>query len=160
MHIASQLSTRLVPQPEDEIPRSEILLRGAPTGKQVNGAVLEAAIAWRDCFLLLLTNDIPYEEMLNIHLLDDTFTLLDTAILGAAYSTGSFRELVLIEPDQVGFQFIGGTPWRIELLNDPEFRLPLVSEPRGVSRPMGFSRRFRVHGNPQPGTHHPSSAQK
>jgi hypothetical protein len=151
MRLAPEVSVRLVTQSDDEIPKSEILLRQAPTGKYVSGAVLEAAVQWRDCYLLLLTNDVAYEEMLNIHLLDAAFTLLDTALLGAAYSSGAFASLQLSE-DSVSFRFIGDTTWRIELLAEPEFKLPFVSEPRGVSRPFNFSRRFRVHGNPQPQT--------
>jgi hypothetical protein len=152
MRIAPEITTRPVPRGDDEAPQSEVLAQRSPTGKLVNGATLEAAIQWRDCYLLLMTNDIPYEETLSMHLLDGSFTLLDTATLGAAYSTGTFAALELFEPDQVGFRFIGDTPWRIELLTEPEFKVPLVSDPRGVSRPFNFSRRFRVHGNPQPQT--------
>lgn len=150
MRLAPEITTRRVVQDEDESPASEILLRAVPTGKFVAGAILEAAIHWRDQYLLLLSNDIPYEDTLNMHLLDAALTLLDTAKLGAAYSTGSFTELQLHEPNQISFRFIGGNPWRIELLTTAEFKMPLLSEPRGVSRPFNFSRRFRVHGNPLP----------
>jgi hypothetical protein len=152
MRTAPEITTRPVPRGEDEIPQSEILLQGSPTGKLVNGATLEAAVQWRDCYLLLMTNDIPYEERLSMHLLDGSFALLDTASLGAAYSTGTFAALELLEPDQVSFRFIGDTLWRVELLTEPEFKVPLLGDPRGVSRPLNFSRRFRVHGNPQPQT--------
>jgi hypothetical protein len=57
MRTALEITTRPVPRGEDEIPQSEILLQGSPTGKLVNGTTLEAAVQWRDCYLLLMTND-------------------------------------------------------------------------------------------------------
>ncbi|GEM_PF-3905238 len=91
----------------------------------------------------LLVNDQPSGRIL-------AGAVLEAAVLGAAYSTGSFSDLSLLPPDTVRFRFIGGTDWTVRLLHKDQFRLPLVSEPRGVSRRLGFSRRFVVDGDPQP----------
>ena len=135
---------------ESEIPRSEIILDGRETGKFIRGVVLEAAVRWQDFYLLLLTDDILNEDMLEIHLLDRNLNLLDSATLGAIYSTGVFSSLVLNEPDRVGFRFIGDANWVIELLPKPEFRIPYLSDPTGVWRRFGISRHFKVHGAPRP----------
>lgn len=151
MHITPRLSLMRLPQPSDDVePRAELLVDGKPTGRVLVGAVLEAAVQWHELHLLFITDDVPYEEALRIVLLDAQWQVVDAALLGSAYSTGSFSDLSLLPPDTVRFRFIGGTDWTVRLLHKDKFRLPLVSEPRGVSRRLGFSRRFVVDGDPQP----------
>lgn len=151
MRITHQLSLARLPQHDEaEEPRSELLVDGQPSGRVLPGAVLEAAVQWHDQHLLFITDDVPYEEALRIVLIDASLRTVDAAELGAAYSTGSFTDLALLPPDTVSFRFIGGTTWTVQLLGKDQFRLPWVSEPRGVSRRLGFSRRFIVGGDPQP----------
>jgi hypothetical protein len=153
MHIDDQLTARKVNQDsESESPRSELIIDGIPTGQIVPGAVLEAAVEWKSCHLVFMTDDVPFEEMLRILLLDSQLKLLDSAQIGGPYSTGSFSSLTLREPDTVQFRFIGGTTWSVQLLSTSRLRVPFISEPRGVHRAFGFSRRFVVRGNPIPQT--------
>ena len=143
------LNTRLAPADDRGAPRSELFFEGHATGAWVGGAVLEAAYAWPGFWLLFMTDDLPFEDMLSIHLLDGQFALLDTATLGAAYSTGSFSALPGSAPDEVRFRFIGDTDWTVQLLPRPVWRVPFFGEPRGVSRPPGLKRHFLVKGQPQ-----------
>lgn len=139
------------PSPE-RMPQSEILIDGQPTGKTIDGAVLEAALAWHGFVLLLLTDDIPHEETLRFYLLDSALTIVDSASMGAMYSTGALSELDLSAPDSIRFRFFGGIVWTLTLLQKEAFALPFLSEPRGVRRPFAFSRRFRISGKPMPET--------
>lgn len=132
------------------IVRSEILLDGHATGKLIEGACLEAAFRWNGRLLLLATDDIPNEETLRIYLFDGDLNVLDWARLGAMYSTGHLSALEAVQPDVLRFRFIGGTPWTITLLPAPVFRLPVISDPRGVRRPLRFYRAFELDGKPQP----------
>lgn len=151
MRLASEISVRHQPDADENVvPTCAVLLQGAACSTTVNGAVLEAAVRWRSFYLLFVTDDVPFEEGLNIHLLDDHGRLLDSATLGGAYSTGNFRDLSLSEGNTLSFRFIGDTTWHLELLERSQFRLPLVSEPAGVSRRMGFSRHFILRGDPKP----------
>ena len=151
MRVAQQITLRPVAEAtETAPPTSEIVLNGTPTGRRIEGATLEAAVEWNSSYLLFVTDDVPHEEMLRIVLLDRELDVLDTALIGGPYSTGSFSALELHAPDTVKFRFIGGSPWTVELRPTSSFRLPLISEPRGVHRPFGFSRRFVVHGAPSP----------
>lgn len=153
MHILSESElsvTRSAHLADDAQPVCEVVFNGQPTGRQVPGAVLEAAAQWQSFTLLFITDDTPFEELLHIHLLDAQLNLLDSATLGGIYSTGSFSLLESAEPDTLRFRFIGGTDWSVQVLPQPGFRLPMVSEPVGVSRPLGFSRHFIVRGQPQP----------
>lgn len=153
MHIlsASELSvTQVRGLPEGAVPVCEIIRSGQATGQQVPGAVLEAAAQWQSFTLLFTTDDVPFEELLHIHLLDAQLNLLDSATVGGMYSTGSFSLLESAEPDTLRFRFIGDTDWSVQVLPEPGFRVPLLSDPTGVSRPLGFSRHFVVRGQPQP----------
>lgn len=147
----STVSARLAsPHTDTELPSSELLLDGKPSGLIVTGAILEAALEWQGCSIAFFTDDIPYEDMLRIYMFDASMTLVDAAVLGARYSTGTFAELNLQPPNSLTFRFFGGTVWRMVLLDEQEFALPFLADPSGVSRKFKFFRRFRIEGKPQP----------
>lgn len=148
MRIANEISLRRLGHDADVPPTAEVIVDGTPSGCVVAGAILESAVSADGRFLLFLTDDVPYEDALSIHLLDDRLHLLDSATLGAAYSTGSFGGLELRPPRMVRFRFIGEADWTVEILPHPAFRLPLLPEATGVSRSFGFSRHFIVRGKP------------
>lgn len=153
MHILPPLELsvrRILSLTNETEPLCEIIRYATPTGRQVAGAVLEAAAEWQGFYLLFTTDDTPFEELLHIHLLDADLRMLDTATLGGIYSTGSFVLLESAQPDTFRFRFIGDTDWHIQILPAPSFRVPLLSEPTGVCRPLGFKRHFIVRGRPQP----------
>jgi len=144
------LSIRLR-QPIGDLPRSELILYGETTEKILEGAVLEAAVCWKGHFLIFLTDDIVHEDSLRIYLLDSKLIDVDAARLGAMYSTGAFTGLQLVEPNVIHFDFFGATTWTLELLDEQAFAVPIISDPRGVTRPFKLSCRFKLHADPQPG---------
>ena len=119
----AEISIAPLPTAEEQTPRCEVLRRGQPTGCVIEGAVLHAAIERNGRILLLLTEDIPFEEALHAVLLNSELDVLDSGTLGAMYSTGMFSDLTLDEPNFVRFQFIGAVQWTIELLDEPRFFL-------------------------------------
>jgi len=144
------VTLRRLPVAEDAGPMAELAVKGRPVPQPVPGAVLEAAFECDGRTLLFLTDDVPHEDALQVHLLDERQQLLDSATLSSMYSTGSFALIGMEPPRSVRFRFFGGTEWVVELLDEPAVRLPLISEPRGVHRRLGFTRHFKVHGQPQP----------
>lgn len=147
----SEFATRLAsPYTDTQLASSELLLDGKPTGLIVTGAVLEAALEWQGYRIAFLTDDIPFEDMLRIYMFDADMTLVDAAVLGAMYSTGTFAELNLQPPNALTFRFFGGTVWRMVLLAEREMAFPFLSDPSGVSRKFKFLRHFRIEGKPQP----------
>lgn len=150
MRLASEISIQRVAVRDDQVSFSDVCVRGAPCGQQVEGAVLEAAVECNGRFLLFLTADVPFEDSLSIHLLDGSGHLLDSARVGWMYSTGSFSALALHEPNRVGFRFIGDTDWSVTLFGEARWRSPLLTEPRGVSRPLRLRYWFRIQGRPLP----------
>jgi len=126
--------------------RSRLMRRGEDTGAVVPGTVLEAQIALDRGWLLFTTHGIPFEEGLDITLLDGSCKVVDNAALFAAYATGTFRNLVLATDDTVIFDFFGPRSWRVRLFRKPQFRLPVpwLVEPPGVHRRFGFTRHFAL----------------
>lgn len=96
-----------------------------------------------------MTDDTPNEDMLHIHFLNESLDVIDSATIGSMYSTGSFRDYNIQNSNTVTFHFIGGTEWKVEILDNKEFLLPLISLPRGISRMNTFSQYFKIYGNPQ-----------
>jgi len=145
MRIATEITVRRCEAQQDgDIPQCELLVAGAATGCRLSGAILEAAVEVAGKYLLFMTDDVPFEETLTLHLLDGQFRLLDSASVGRAYATGVFSLVELREPDELVFRFIGETPWAAKLLDGPALRVPLYAEAPGVTRPFGFTRHFIV----------------
>ena len=138
----------ITPTTSEQVPSSELMISGKPTGKVLDGAVLEAALAWGDLPLLFMTDDVPYEEGLRIVLLDRDFNTLDSALIGAMYTTGVFSDLDLTEADTVRFRFFGGLVYTLTLLPQASFALPFFSDPSAVWRPFKWTRRFRIDVRP------------
>lgn len=147
---AQDIAIDAIHPPSDKTaPSCELVIKGQPSGLRVEGCVLEAALKYDDGYLLFLTDDIPNEDSLSIHLIDHSGNLRDTARIGSIYSTGCFSDLQIQQPETVSFRFIGDTVWSIHILPKPALRIPFVSEPAGVHRPLGFKRHFTVSGLPQ-----------
>lgn len=150
MRLAPEISVRALAGNPAMPARCALYIDGLAAGQPLDGAVLEGAVEHQGHYLLLLTDDVPGEDALSIHLIDNQGRLLDSARLGAMYATGAFSALRLEEPGTVAFRFIGDTDWRVELFSQARLQWPLVGVPRGVTRPWQWQRWFRVSGQPRP----------
>jgi hypothetical protein len=148
MRIAAEISLHPLPGGDDDEPRSEVLVEGRPTGSVIAGRVLEAAVECEPGWLLFVTNDIPYEEFLNIHFLDKAASPLDSARIGGPNSTGTFASLTLEPPSTVHFRFIDEADWSVRVLSRPKRGLPWWPDARGVWRGTGLARYFEVRRTP------------
>lgn len=132
-------------------PRSKVLIDGNSTGITVPGKVLEAAVkvdARR--YLLFVTDDVIFEEMLTILLLDLFQGVVEELTIGGAYTSGHFGDLeVLPHSASFSFSFIGDTTWTVKVSASPTFKLPF-SDPRGVSRPVALRKYIDISANPAP----------
>lgn len=129
--------------------QSGIFLGNTKTDKSIDGSYLELCIKTGCKYLVFMTDDTPNEDMLRIHLLNESLDVIDSATIGSMYSTGSFRNYNIQDLNTLTFQFIGGTKWKVEILDKKEFLFPFISLPKGVSRKHTFSQYFKVYGNPQ-----------
>lgn len=147
----SECALRLIGSPLGKgMPQSELMLNRQPTGVIIDGAMLEVAIRWHDLLLVFVTDDIMHEDTLRIYLFDARLNIVDSAKLGWMYATGAFSLLELCPPNTIRFLFFGDTDWTLELFDKDVFAIPFISEPRGVSKPLRFHRRFQITGAPKP----------
>lgn len=129
--------------------RSEVLLDGNATGIIIPGKVLEAAIKVDTRrYLLFVTDDVIFEEMLTILLLELSQGIVEELTIGGAYTSGHFKDLK-VSPHSASFSFIGNTTWTVKVSESPTLKLPF-SDPRGVSRPAGFRKYINISANPAP----------
>lgn len=129
--------------------RSEVLIGGISTRIIIPGKVLEGSIkvdARR--YLLFVTDDVIFEEMLTILLLDLSQGVVEALTIGGAYTSGHFEDLK-VSPRSASFSFIGDTTWIVKVSASPTFKLPF-SDPPGVSRPMGLRKYIDISANPTP----------
>ncbi|MEZ5627219.1 MAG: hypothetical protein R3E34_06810 [Rhodocyclaceae bacterium] len=153
MHVIPEARLSIQPigtQDDATPPHSRICADGQPTDTIVAGAVREACVGCDRYYLLFMTDDIPYEDALHIHLLDPDMRLVESAQIGAPYATGSFRSLQLDALGAVSFEFMGGTTWTVRVWDRPRRHIPFLSDPRGVSRRLRFSSRLQIDGAPVP----------
>jgi hypothetical protein len=145
MHLDDRLSIeRISAAAEGALPRCRLRCGGQPTGCTLIGAQLEASVGASGEWLVFLTHDVPFEEALEIYLLDASFNIRDRATLQARYATGAFGNLQILDDRRLCFRFLGDGFWQLELLRKQGLRVPLFSEPFGVSRPFGFLRHFVI----------------
>lgn len=90
---APDYSIRCIKASTDEVPLCEVMFGGKGTGKVLQGAVFEAALKWNDYILLFVTDDVPFEDTLNIYLLDQQLNIEDYARMYYIYATGIFADV-------------------------------------------------------------------
>lgn len=150
LHAPNYSIRTITPSTSDAEPTCEVIVAGTATGRVLQGAVFEAALKWNEYTLLFLTDDVPFEDTLNIYLLDQHLNVEDYARMYFMYSTGIFSDLDLTENDTVRFRFLGEKVWTVRLFAEKKFVIPIVSDPLGVHRPFKFFRRFQLSGLPLP----------
>ncbi len=123
---------------DQELATSFATIAGRTSQEPLEGTVLEACVQHGNQYLLFLTDDIPFEDSLHIHLLDEDLNRIDTVTLGAPYTTGHFRNLKCEDSGGITFEFFGDCVWEIVVLPKKRLRLPLISGPRGVSWQKGW----------------------
>jgi hypothetical protein len=131
MQMSSHFSLRPVDSPDDAV-ESDLLVDGRDTGLRIGGRVIEAQYEVAAGTLLFITYDIPFEEQLDVVLLDRSHSIMDRASLFRANTTGSFRP-GHVSGDLITFAFYGDARWTLRLLDGKTWRWPL-SDPPGVER--------------------------
>ncbi len=131
---------------------SEIIVSGKEVDNSIGGTYLELCIKRNNEYFVFMSDDIPDENMLHIHLLDKNFKLIDSVTIGGIYSTGTFENLSIQGPNHISFNFIGTNRWTVEALDKRKFCLPFLSSPKGSYRKNPFYQYFKLHGNPLPET--------
>lgn len=104
---------------------SRLFHKGIDSGALIEGLLLQAQYECSAGYLLLLTDDCPFEELLHIHLLDRNLRPLDQVNLGKAYEAGILSRLQVTGNDVLEFSFFGGDRWQLSVLTEPRYHLSI-----------------------------------
>lgn len=97
-----------------------LLLEHKQLKKQLSltGAVLEAQYRIGINYLLLVTEDNPFEEALYIYYVNNHLKIIDTLELSAMYAEGMLRNIVVDAPDKLRFAFFDNhEEWLLTILS-------------------------------------------
>lgn len=103
----------------DDVIESDVIHAGNTVGCKVAGSHLEGQFICQHGFLVLATEDTPYEESLHIHLLSRDFVLIDSVELSHGYTSGLYKLLQHTE-DSLEFSFFGGDVWKLSVFDHPQ----------------------------------------
>lgn len=142
MHDDAVAVTRSADAPDGQ-PQVRLVLNGRDTGVDLPGAVLEASARFGDELLLFLTDDVPFEDGLNICLVGATGKLLDSVRIAAIYATGSLRDLERTNADSMAFRFFAGA-MQVRVLPHPKMMLPSLGLSSGIHRTFSAQGRLVV----------------
>jgi hypothetical protein len=113
-----------------------LLYEGRDTGLRVQATTLEAQFAIQPAlYLLFLTHDSPYEEELQILLLDQHFRLLDGLRVGQWYTPGVLSGLRPEGEQRLSFEFFPDVRLLVEV--HPEGALRLLRRLPPFASPLG-----------------------
>lgn len=129
---------------DDEPPILKFFLPSSNISAEIEGADVECCIEVNNDYLVFTTNDCPYEETLNITLINNTNQVVDQASIFWPYGTGSFKLEQINAPNKVVFQFFAEKLWQVEIFEGKKLVLPFISEPTSVWRKLKLNHRFKV----------------
>jgi hypothetical protein len=128
----------------DDGSKAELLEWGKRTGVFLWGFHIEEQHETPYGHLLFCTYDCPFEEALEIHLLDEDLRLKDNLWFGGGYATSDLRNFVKRGPATFSFRFLSEGSWTLTL-HEPRIGLARVGTVYAAlgARPLShlFSRR-------------------
>lgn len=138
-----QFSSKLLKSSEDsQIPCLQLLKDGQPFGDPQKGALIEAQYQVdAKCYLLFVTDDVPYEETLRLYLITCDAEILDSLVFGGYLANGTLEDLNIVGERSIEFSFIHKKRCRLTVNPDSRWKKPLTFTP-GVSRPDGLKKRY------------------
>lgn len=116
--------------------QSELLCDEAAIPLLIDGILLQAQYRVGSRYLILLTEDCPYEEALHVYLLNHAHQVLDALELGLPYTPGIVKNLAP-QGDTLTFSFFGEDHWRLDVLGAATCNLALPWG-RPVTHKSGF----------------------
>ncbi|AJA45263.1 hypothetical protein C7375_101268 [Frischella perrara] len=125
---------------------NKVIINGHDSMVHIEGVYLEAALSFNERYILLfVTCDCPFEEILNIYLMDTQRNLIvDQAIISQQYSPGLFTDLIIRSKNTLSFEFMIEGEWIIELLETPKKSIRNLFSNRFVKRPFSLFRYFNI----------------
>lgn len=114
--------------------QSVLSIAGQAALSPVPGLVLEAQYRLADGrFLLISTDNCPFEECLHLLLLDQDYTLQERVDVGSRFTSGLFRHPRVIHPGCLEFTFYDQTRFRAIIQEQPTRALGRLFSNNGIT---------------------------
>lgn len=121
-------SSELFELTETSPQKSKLKLSGAEKTINIPGSVLEAQIELENgWYLILTTENSPYDEALHITLLDQYLEILDQVELSQGMTPGIVKNIQILDAEHMQFNFNRINPYVLEI-DKNGFILPVQSE--------------------------------
>lgn len=113
-----------IDDPGFDASESEVYLRGKGTGISVPAVYLEAAIQLDDNrYLLFVTDDCPFDESLEIVLIEIGKGILEQSALYVINGTGTFKNLSVYH-SHLEFSYFSHEVWKLTVGQRQHFKFP------------------------------------
>lgn len=129
MKVIDYMSLKLIQDAQsDQQSLCEILCKNIQTGIFIRGRVLEQAV-WvqENRYLIFTTDEIIYEESLNIYLIEMGQGVLDLLWIGQPYNTDNWSGLKIINDHSLSFSFLYSIDWKLTVYAKPKLRWSMSS---------------------------------
>lgn len=105
----------------------------------ISGKTIEYQFQYQGNYLLLITNNSPFEETLYVYYLNQNLQIIDTAEISQIY-TGGILDNIKTNTDSLTFTFFDNTDnWQIKILSPPK-RTFSIGFGSPVKRPFSIGR--------------------
>ncbi|MDH5547449.1 MAG: hypothetical protein OEZ43_17855 [Gammaproteobacteria bacterium] len=95
---------------------SELQYKKLPCGLLIPGLLLEKQYQLSDQYYLLITSDdCPYEEGLHLILLDQQFNILEILDIGLPYTAAAFDNASITSSNDLEFDFLPETRYQVSI---------------------------------------------
>lgn len=118
----------------NHVPRVQLLLQGHPTGRHFKGRQLVDQYASGQRYILITSDDNPFDEVLHIYLLDLELNILDEMDLSQPFTPGVYRACHYYG-ERLEFTFFAEGIWCLEVREQPKQK-PLNIDHYPVKRPI------------------------
>lgn len=93
------------------------------TGLKLYGSIIEKQYEYNGMYYVIITSyDVPYEEILSIYFLDNSYHILDLVFISYHYLSGAcstFRNPNIFSSNQVSFNYETNSTWVLTIVDDP-----------------------------------------
>lgn len=104
----------------------EIVIDHKPSNILIRGKILESAVSIdENRYVIFTTDDVIFEESLNIYLIELGKGVVDQLFIGQAYQTDILSDLKIMNNSSLSFSFLGS--WTLEIYAKAKFGIGINS---------------------------------
>lgn len=127
--VNADVALRIVePIDSDKETLCEVVIKQTMTGIFIRGKVMEEAVYISEGrYLIFTTDDVIFEETLNIYLIELGKGVLDKLWIGQPYNTDIFSGVTMIDQQTLSFNFLYLKDWKLSVYPQARLRRSITS---------------------------------